>query len=346
MENKHPNEFGPHKAAAEEKKDMEKASKGHNLTYFAHSRSNPADNAATGQSTSTARATDITEGMIQATLQQALEGIWPINDPRAKAMTFKILEMIAIDNRPFSMVRDMGFSRLVHYVKPRYNIPSRSYFVGTVLPKMYDHVVNVIQEAVNCAVAISLTSDGWRAKNKEEFMSLTAHCVFSDFKAQSLVLHTKPFTASHTAVNINNMLNSMIDDFKIPVHKIHNIVHDNASNMTLAMVGMSNFNSLPCFIHTTQLVVNDGILLQPSVNTIMAKTKKMGMHLSQSMPAARRLTEIQVDLGKPKLKYIQEVATRWDSEFLSLERVRDMKPELSLWLIDVSIFLTCYKISL
>ena len=178
MENKHPNEFGPHKAAAEEKKDLEKASKGHILTYFEHSRSNPADSAATGQSTSTASATASNEGMIQATLQQALEGTWDINDPRAKAMSYKILEMIAIDNRPFSMVRDMGFSRLVHYVKPRYNIPSWSYFAGTVLPKMYDHVLNVIKEAVNSAVAISFTSDGWRAKNKDEFISLTAHCVF------------------------------------------------------------------------------------------------------------------------------------------------------------------------
>ena len=338
MENKHPNEFGPHKAAAEEKKDLEKASKGHILTYFEHSRSNPADSAATGQSTSTASATASNEGMIQATLQQALEGTWDINDPRAKAMSYKILEMIAIDNRPFSMVRDMGFSRLVHYVKPRYNIPSWSYFAGTVLPKMYDHVLNVIKEAVNSAVAISFTSDGWRAKNKDEFISLTAHCVFSDFKVQSLVLHTKPFIVSHTAVNINDMLNSMIDEFNIPVHKIHNIVHDNASNMTLAMVGMSDFNSLPCFIHTTQLVVNDGVLLQSSVNTIMSKCKKMGMHLSQSIPAARRLAEIQAELNKPKLKYIQEVSTRWDSEFLSLERVRNMKSELSLWLLDVKYF--------
>ena len=171
-----------------------------------------------------------------------------------------------------------------------------------------------------------------------EFISLTAHCVFSDFKVQSLVLHTKPFTMSHTAVNINDMINSMIAEFNIPTHKIHNVIHDNASKMTLAMVAMSDFNSLPCFIHTTQLVVNDGVLLQPSVNNIMSKCKKIGMHLSQSVPAARRLAQIQDELNKPKLKFINEVCTRWDSEFQSLERVRDMKSELILWLLEVKYF--------
>ena len=143
---------------------------------------------------------------------------------------------------------------------------------------------------------------------------------------------------SHTAVNINDMINSMIVEFNIPTHKIHNVIHDNASNMTLAMVAMSDFNSLPCFIHTTQLVVNDGVLLQPSVNTIMSKCKKMGMHLSQFIPAAHRLAAIQDELNKKNLKYIQEVSTRWDSEFLSLERVRNMKSELSLWLLEVKYF--------
>ena len=99
--------------------------------------------------------------MVQATLEQALEGTWDINDPRAKSMTYKILEMIAIDNQPFSMVRDIGFTRLVNYVKPKYNIPSRSYFAESVLPNMYEHVKNIIKEAVNSAVAISFTSDGW-----------------------------------------------------------------------------------------------------------------------------------------------------------------------------------------
>ena len=159
METKHPNEFGPLKAAAEERKDLEKASKGHNiLTYFANSRTNP-DSAATSQaSTSSSSGASASNegqgGWIQATLEEALEGTWDINDHRAKSMTYKILEMIAMDNQPFSMVTDIGFARLVNYVKPKYQIPSRSYFAESVLPKVYENVKDIIKKAVSSAVAI------------------------------------------------------------------------------------------------------------------------------------------------------------------------------------------------
>ena len=131
----------------------------------------------------------------------------------------------------------------------------------------------------------------------------------------------------------------MIAEFSIPTHRIQNVIHDNASNMTLAMGSMSEFNSLPCFIHTTQLVVSDVVLLQPSVNNLMAKCKKVGNHLSASGPAGRRLAQIQHELKKPILKFINEVCTRWDSEFLSLERVRQMKEELIIWLMEVKYFI-------
>ena len=105
------------------------------------------------------------------------------------------------------------------------------------------------------------------------------------------------------------------------------------------MGSMPEFDSLPCFIHTTQLVVNDGVLLQPSVNNLMAKCKKVGNHLSQSGPAARRLAQIQQELKKPVLKFMNEVCTRWDSEFLSLKRVREMKQEIIMWLVEVKYFI-------
>ena len=126
METWHPDLYGPLKAAADEKKAIEKASKGHNIqTFFEYSRSNPAGEApsqsqgACGGSVGVASASNEVEGMIQATLEETLEVTWDINDKRAKIMTYKILEMMAMDNRPFSMVTDIGFARLINYVKPK-----------------------------------------------------------------------------------------------------------------------------------------------------------------------------------------------------------------------------------
>ena len=148
------------------------------------------------------------------------------------------------------------------------------------MPNVYNHIKATVKGILSTAVAISLTTDGWRARNKDEFISLTAHYVYPNFDQQALVLHTKPFNSSHRAVNINEMINSMIDDFSIPTYKIHNVLHDNASNMTSAFGSLSEFNSLPCFIHTTQLVVDKGVLQKPSVHNLMKKCKQIGNYQS------------------------------------------------------------------
>ena len=130
MENRHPVEFGPHKQAANERKTMQKLQQELPSTFLEFSRKNPdkGSNSTTVPSSSTSTVGE--EGMILPTLQHTLEGQWKINDPRARALTYKIVEMIVIDNQPLNMVRDLGFTRLMNYVRPRYNIPSRSHITN------------------------------------------------------------------------------------------------------------------------------------------------------------------------------------------------------------------------
>ena len=65
-------------------------------------------------------------GSRQLTLQESSERAkrWDINDPPAQNIHTKIGEMIALDYQPFSIVEDVGFSRLLHSIEPRYKLPS------------------------------------------------------------------------------------------------------------------------------------------------------------------------------------------------------------------------------
>ena len=335
MERSHSKEFGPLLQAFEEKKALKKQQALPSInTFLAYSRKNPCkESQPEGASNSASSTAEL--GMSQGTIENTMQSHWPINDPKSRTITYKILEMIVLDNRPYSMVRDIGFSRLMNHLRPKYTIPSRSHFVETVLPNVYKHIKAKVEEILSTAVACSLTTDGWRARNKDEFMSLTAHCIYPDFAQQALVLHTKPFNYSHTAENIVHMINSMIEDFSIPTYKIHHVLHDNASNMTSAFGTLSDYDSLPCFIHTTQLVVEKGVLEQPSVSNVRAKCKKIGAHLNHSSVEYHKLAEIQRAMSLPVLKFINDVATRWDSEYDSLVRVQEMRLELTNWMSQV-----------
>lgn len=45
---------------------------------------------------------------------------------KAKAITCKVMEMIATDDKPFSIVEDFGFRRLIEFIELRYSLPSRA----------------------------------------------------------------------------------------------------------------------------------------------------------------------------------------------------------------------------
>ena len=73
----------------------------------------------------------------------------------------------------------------------------------------------------------------------------------------------------------------MIDNYKIPKEKIHQIVHDNAANM-INGVELTGFSSLSCFLHTTQLGLQDVIFTQPSVEKTIKKCRNIATHFNKS----------------------------------------------------------------
>ncbi|KAI4903953.1 hypothetical protein NFI96_023418, partial [Prochilodus magdalenae] len=84
------------------------------------------------------------------------------NSPKATAITAKVMEFIALDDQPFSVVEDVGFRRLLEHLEPRYTIPSRRYFSDVALPELHSLVATRVHKLINDNVtAISLTTDIW-----------------------------------------------------------------------------------------------------------------------------------------------------------------------------------------
>lgn len=67
--------------------------------------------------------------------------LWDINDASAKEYHYLIDEMITIDNEAIAMVDRLGFTRLMKKAVPRYNIPSRTYFIENIIPDIYKKTV-------------------------------------------------------------------------------------------------------------------------------------------------------------------------------------------------------------
>ncbi len=103
--------------------------------------------------------------------------------------------------------------------------------------------------------------------------------------------------------------------------KVSCCVTDNASNMTLG-IEKTGWNHLPCFAHTLNLVVQDAIKNDSEVTGIKEKCKAIVSHFNRSMKSAEKLRAMQQQLKVPELKLIQDVATRWNSTYLMMERIQ------------------------
>ena len=68
--------------------------------------------------------------MTQKTVTELFDKIkvWKSAEPRSKNIDKLILEMIATDNLPFSVVQNIGFQRLISKLEPRFEIKSEKFY--------------------------------------------------------------------------------------------------------------------------------------------------------------------------------------------------------------------------
>ncbi|XP_002415615.3 E3 SUMO-protein ligase ZBED1-like [Ixodes scapularis] len=92
-----------------------------------------------------------------------------------------------------------------------------------------------------------------------------------------------------------------------------------------------NIEHLPCFTHTLNLAVQDGLKSSDELNDVLLKCKNIARHVRSSSTATTKLREEQERSGKvPPLKLMQETQTRWNSVLYMLKRILEVGEALTL----------------
>ncbi|XP_073694469.1 zinc finger BED domain-containing protein 4-like [Garra rufa] len=211
------------------------------------------------------------------------------------------MEMIALDDQPFSIVEDWGFRRLIELIEPRYSLPSPRYFSDVFLPALYEVVATHIHKLLDNVTDISFTTDIWSSDiSQMSMLSLTTQWINENFELKRAVLHAQKFAGSHTGVAIAGAFDCMFATWKIKKDNVHVVLRDNARNMQKAMEECG-VKSLGCMAHTL---------------------------------GTSRLRDIQQELGMKTMMLQQDVATRWNSTFLMMRSLLDQKRALGVYGAD------------
>ena len=307
------------------------------LTYFNHvpaKKRKLSSMAGSCQDSSNRYQPSIKEGFLMNTP-------WGPHSKEATAMHLELIEMLAEDKQPLHSLERSGFRKFLNHRFPRYKIMSQHFYNENTLMKIYDTSRKSLQNVINEVEFFSFDTDIWQNLSKNSFISLVAHCTFSDFKQQYMVLSSIPFNESHTGINISDVIRKSIKEWSIPSHKVHVILHDNASNMNLAIDELSDYTGMRCFIHTTQLLIKDVILLQSSVVNVLDKCRKFCAYFNHSAVREQLFKKMQVEQLNKNINECKTTTsddeTRWDSKKYMIERTVELKPVIVNFITEYNV---------
>ena len=221
---------------------------------------------------------------------------------------------------------------LVAPLDPTYQVPSRKHIM-TVLHKMYDDVKAHMQAKLDSVESVAVTTDHWTSYATDSYLGVTVHFITEDWEFVTHVLQVTEVRERHTAVNVAHDLQAISEKWNL-ASKVAGCTTDNARNMVAALA-LLPWPRVPCFAHTLQLAVKEGLKV-PAVAQLLGRCRKIVGHFKHSYVASRALEAAQERLGLPKNHLIQEVVTRWISSYAMLCRVAEQQKAISAVLAESS----------
>ncbi|KAM8728456.1 E3 SUMO-protein ligase ZBED1-like [Acanthopagrus schlegelii] len=268
-------------------------------------------------------------GAKQKKLRESLK--LPADSPRAIKITEAIATFVCKDLRPYSVVENEGFRRLLQVLEPHYVMVQRKHLTETVIPMMYTCVKDDILTKMQSAERVAITCDTWTSLSTQSYMTVTSHYIDNEWCLMSHVLQTTEVLTSHTAINIADMLTGAIQEWGL-TSKDPAVVTDNAANMVRA-VEIMQLMHVGCFAHTLNLASQAGLKV-PAVSRLLAQVRRIATFFHRNTMANHILKEKQKLLQLPAHKLTVDVVTRWNSALDMLERFLEQQPAISATLLS------------
>ncbi|BAH92438.1 Os03g0844400 [Oryza sativa Japonica Group] len=146
-----------------------------------------------------------------------------------------LARLIARQDLPLNFGESPAFE---NYIKnshnPRFQAVSRQTTTRD-LKNVYDKGYESLKELFStCTFSVSVTSDIWSSRAKEDYLSVVVHFIDDDWQMQKRVLGLRLIDVSHTGENIAERIREVIDEFNL-ADKIFAVTMDNASANSRAM---------------------------------------------------------------------------------------------------------------
>lgn len=273
---------------------------------------------------------------------------WNSTNTQQVELTNCIVAFIAHDLLPLSLVESERFRMLMATAEPKFTMPSRKYLSSVLLPQRSTSVQTRLKTKLQQVQSLCLTVDLWSSRDMRSFIGVTGHFIL-DHTMNSVMLACRRFKGPHTSENIFELYQETVALYDVG-SKVTTIVTDNAANMVKAFIlfpveqfeddddgndfGVDDCDTLPsddttptkptvyeylppnrspCFAHTLQLVIKDGLENDGQIKQFLAKVAKLVSFCRKSTKATEVLSN--------ELKLQMATCTRWNSQLMMIRSV-------------------------
>ncbi|BFZ13786.1 hypothetical protein BsWGS_16825 [Bradybaena similaris] len=261
----------------------------------------------------------------------------PISDKVSTDLKIAIAQWIASSGRPTVIVEDEGLQNVLRIAlqNQTYTLPSRR-TIDNVICQMYDVKQKEHKKAIENVPSIALTTDFWTSNNNESYCGITGHWIDSDWRLTSVTLGCLLVEERHTADNMASFYEEFAATWNI-ADKICCVVTDNARNIVVA-IERTDYNHIPCIAHCLQLSILAGLKTADS-SSLFAKCRQLVGHFKHSPANTCELKSSHASLFQPTDNVVfhklqQDVVTRWNSTYLMLARLLEVKDAIMQYHID------------
>ena len=239
-------------------------------------------------------------------------------------------------------IDEYGLRQWIAELNPGYKLPSRR-----VLRDLCGEQVDVLRVEMKKILShipfLSFTSDGWKNTSQNmHYRDLSCHGILEgdDRKLHlvSFLLGLKPMDSKDSST-VGSWMRTLLEMYGIPPEKRGVITADGAEKAAAREAGLEYWW---CIGHWINLAIHDAIRAEPTIAAEIQNVKEL-------VTAIKSSTSLQSDLRKfssASGQLVQDVETRWSSEYLMIKSVQRNLPGLRrLWDVHGHLRLTEATIS-
>uniref|UniRef100_A0A3Q7IJG2 Zinc finger BED domain-containing protein RICESLEEPER 2-like n=1 Tax=Solanum lycopersicum TaxID=4081 RepID=A0A3Q7IJG2_SOLLC len=241
-----------------------------------------------------------------------------------------LVEMIILDELPFSFVEKEGFKKFMSKVQPLLHIPSRRTITRDCYELYGELRINLKQSLREIQPRICLTIDTWTSVQRINYMCLTAHFIDRDWVLHKRILNLCPII-SHKGEHLAESISNCLLDWKLD--NVFTVTVDNASSNDVIVLELSKKLDMwgtnlmegkhlhvRCMAHILNLIVQDGLKeIGPSIK----KVRQMVKYVRSSSSRARNFLKcVKMQKIECDKMLSLDVPTRWNSTYLMLDTTK------------------------